>query len=255
MLPFGLNLATKKRALFLDEEGNPYPDQLLFLKKIREAPFKDSFQMIKMPQSSSEKEISIVGLPVTIERMVSLCSVLKEIVRKAGSGWILSREEKIILFYTVGILDQEGTTLHAVLSPCPDYNYTKVERQRVRLKLNPISCVKIREMIPDTTASLPCNCTFDLRGGRYPSPVMHINPYMIPPREEFEMTDSLFIKDVAKRYISLKRQEKEIEMAIKKAIRLLEKHYVRTGREAIYADGVVVYRINDEGKIRWEIEK
>jgi len=253
MLPFGINRATKRRALFLDEEGNPYPEQLTFLKKIQEIPFKESLSSIK-GSSYSYKSISEEQIDPIIEDMISSCPVLSEIINKAKKGRILAREEKIILFYTIGILDENGKNLHFILSSCPDYNYTKVERQRVRLKPNPISCIKIRELVPELTASLSCNCTFDLRGGRYPSPVMHINPYLVPPRDELEISDDLPLREAARRYISLKRQKAEIDMAIQKTSKLLEKYYSRTKKETIHIDGLILYRKKEGNRVEWEIK-
>jgi len=54
----------------------------------------------------------------------------------------------------------------------------------LRLKSNPISCPKIRELLPETTAYLPCNCSFMIPAGSYPSPLLHIDPVLIPSRKE-----------------------------------------------------------------------
>ena len=251
LLPLGINLSTKKRIMFLDKEGNPMDDQLSFLKKIQQIPFKESLYSIKL---SSKKENSH-EYPISVSKphiadMIEKCSVLGKIIEKAGSGRVLSNEEKLILFYTVGIVDSEGEALHQILYLCPDYNYTKVERQRIRLKKNPISCIKIRELIPDLTSSISCSCVFDLRGGRYPSPVMHINPAFIPPKEELILSERLPIRDIARRYISLLRQKQEIDQAIQKANRLLERYYFATEKEQISVDGITLYREDGIWKIR-----
>jgi len=254
LLPFGINRTTKRRAMFLDDEGNPYPDQLMFLKRIQEISFKECLNRVKTGDPINQ-QMPERSFPIIIENMMNSCVVLREIVKKASAGRILSHEEKIALFYSVGILDIEGRALHSILYPCPDYNYTKVERQRVRLKPNPISCIKIRQLLPAYTASLSCNCTFDLRGGRYPSPVMHINPYLVPSRDEFDISEDQSIKELARKYISLRNQKVELEMAIKRIIRLFEKYYARTGKERISIDGVSIYRTAEDGLIKWQIKE
>jgi hypothetical protein len=69
LLPFGINRMTKKRALFLDDEGNPYPDQLMFLKRIQEISFKECLNKVKradhMNHQSSER-----SFPITIENIL-----------------------------------------------------------------------------------------------------------------------------------------------------------------------------------------
>ena len=258
LLPFGINLVTKKRIMFLDNEGNPYPDQLAFLKKIQQISFKESLYGLKIyKQTEQAKPSFVIPAPVkeTIKEMIKSCTVLKEIVKKASSGRVLSNQEKLIIFYTVGILDIEGTSLHRILYFCPDYNYTKVERQRIRLKQNPISCIKIRELLPELTSSVSCNCVFDLRGGRYPSPVMHINPALVPPRDEFELSAKAPISDIAKKYVSLKRQKQEIDLALKKASKYLEKYYHETGKDSLFVNGVRLVRKQIDQKITWEIER
>ncbi len=253
LLPFGINRATKRRALFLDEDGVPYPDQLMFLKRIQELPFKECFQAVKKTIFPAPNSMAN-DFPATIENMINSCIVLSGIVRKAQSSRILSREEKVILFYTIGILDEDGRALHSILNPCPDYNYTKVERQRVRLKSNPISCIKIRELIPEYTASVSCNCVFDLRGGRYPSPVMHINPFLVPPRDELDISENQPIRELARKYISLSRQRSELDMAIHKIKKFFEKYYARTGKDKISIDGVELCRSVENSSIKWNIK-
>ena len=249
LLPLGINLSTKKRIMFLDKEGNPIEDQLIFLKKIQQIPFKESLYSLRL-NKKQEGSYSTPVLKAYIADMINRCSVLEKIVEKARSGRILSNEEKIILFYTIGIVDSEGEALHQILYLCPDYNYTKVERQRIRLKKNPISCVKIRELLPDLTSSISCSCIFDLRGGRYPSPVMHINPSFVSPKEEFIFSERTPIRDIARRYISLLRQKQEIDQAIQKANKLLERYYFITEKEQISVDGIILYREDGVWKIR-----
>jgi hypothetical protein len=44
----------------------------------------------------------------------------------------------VILFYTLGLADPRGTSLHQVLEKCPDYRNEKVRRQAARLSSHPI---------------------------------------------------------------------------------------------------------------------
>lgn len=174
MLPLGVNLKTGKRCFFMDDEGVPYGDQLLFLKKIRRISRVEIQSFFKRPEREERKfaKISSNAL-LKVERR---CAVLKAILTKARSGRTLRTEEKLILYFSVGFLPDGSLLLHNILEPCPDYRPNKVNRMIARLGSNPISCPKIRQLMPETTAYLPCNCSFNIPEGAYPSPVIHIDP-------------------------------------------------------------------------------
>src|SRR4030065_958962 len=88
------------------------------------------------------------------------CPVVEEILRKARSGRNLRIEEKRVICFTLGFLEDGAKLLHDVLEDCPDYRPNRVNRMALNLGENPISCPKIRELLPETTAYLPCNCSF-----------------------------------------------------------------------------------------------
>lgn len=182
MLPLGFNPRTGKRSLFTDKYGEPHEDQLLWAKKIRAISRREIQDLIRSvekrrpgrkPQSAFDP----------LQRLRKNCPVLEEIIRKAQSGRMLSHEEKMVIFFTLGFLQDDFSALHGVLEPCPDYRPKKVERMASRLRSNPISCPKIREILPETTAYLPCNCSFRLPEGGYPTPLLHVDPALVPTRK------------------------------------------------------------------------
>ena len=134
--------------------------------------------------------------------------VIEEVARKARSGRMLNHEEKLVVFFTLGFLNDSLKSLHSVLEPCPDYRPKKVDRLASRLKSNPISCPKIRELLPETTAYLLCNCSFPIPEGSYPSPLLHIDPKLVPSRAE--RLSSFRHEEILKEYNALNVRIKEL---------------------------------------------
>jgi len=234
MLPLGVNRKTGKRCFFVDDEGTPYKDQLLFLKKVRRISNDEIQNLFKRPEKEGRK----IGATssVLLLKIQRRCPILETIVLKAKSGRNLRIEEKMILYFTVGFLPEATQILHDILEPCPEYRPNKINKMISRLGSNPISCPKIRQLMPETTAYLPCNCSFEIPEGGYPSPVLHIDPALIPTkmhvhderriidnerdtREEEQRT----LKEIEARYLSLcnrieqlTRQKEELERVLKK---------------------------------------
>ncbi|HBZ54150.1 MAG TPA: hypothetical protein DEO88_01990, partial [Syntrophobacteraceae bacterium] len=184
-LPLGMDLGTQRRSLWVDVQGEPYPEQLKALRRIRQIPLRQALEMMRASRSARPLGTgsALDALHPAAQRLCRACAVVRGLVREASSGRLLRREQKVALFYTLGLVDRDGGTLHQVLNATPDYDYQKVERQLARLQPNPISCLKIRDLLPELTASVGCNCVLDLRGGKYPSPLLHIHPHLVPSTE------------------------------------------------------------------------
>lgn len=252
LLPMGLDRATGKRILFLDQEGKPFEEQLVLLKKIREVPFRHACEVLREEPNRSVFT-GKTRYSRNMEKLLQACPVLAEIVAKAGQGRMLSHMEKIIVFYSIGLLDTQGIELHGVLEQCPDYRYAKVERQRTRLKINPISCLKIRRFVPEITSATDCRCSFDLRGGKYPSPLLHVNPRLVTAERGFGGFSQPTLKEAAKRYIDLKRQTLELEQAMEKIGLILDEHFIREGLDRIRIGETTLVRGPGSSAGRWEI--
>ncbi len=208
ILPLAVDLQRGERLLFLNEDGDPYPDQLKFLKKIQEVPVKVMKDFLKGEEVTSRVKVERIS---ALGKLRSLCPVIDVIVKKAEAGRILSRNEKVVLYFTCGLVEPEGRLLHEVLFPCPDYKYEKVKRELKNLRPNPISCLKIREMVPEIANSVDCNCIFDLSDGRYPSPLLHVNRLLVPTEDEKLTLKHKGFRGLLKSYIDLLLRREEIE--------------------------------------------
>ena len=172
MLPLGTNPRTGNRSYFTDDEGIPFDDQLLFLNKIRAISRNGIMAVLK---AGTREAAFLSHHPLKeLKHLQEQCPVLDEIVRKAGSGRNLRHEEKLVLYFVLGFLSDGAELLHHVLEPCPDYRPKKVARVILRLGHHPVSCPKIRHLLPEVTAYLRCECSFDLIPGEYPSPLLHV---------------------------------------------------------------------------------
>ncbi|MFP3868875.1 MAG: CRISPR-associated primase-polymerase type A1 [Desulfobacteraceae bacterium] len=254
-LPLGIHPGTRRRSLFLDQEGQPFAEQLKILRKIRPMPLPTALAGLRdarRPEFGPSSPHQ--SLPQPIKQLAKQCPVLGELINKALAGRVLRRDEKVVLFYTVGLADRSGRALHRLLEASPDYNYQKVQRQFCRLSSHPISCYKIRQLLPEITASVNCNCSFDLRGGKYPSPLLHVNPHLVPSVEELAMPASLPLKELARRYINLRRQATEITKALERLAAALDQEMTRQGLDYIRVDRIKLRRVPQDQEIHWEME-
>lgn len=175
LLPLGINLETGKRCYFLNDEGIPYENQFLFIHKIRRIGLDNLRSFLKSMKLRRLPRASTLDL---LKRLETRCPVIGELSWKARSGRNLEIEEKLVLFFTVGFLLNGEQILHELLELCPDYRPNKVTRMYKRLGRHPISCPKIRKLMPEKTAYLRCNCSFEIPEGGYPNPLLHISEKM-----------------------------------------------------------------------------
>jgi len=253
-LPLGIDRGTLRRSFFLDPAGKPHGEQLKALRRIREISIQAAFDRLQTgrhrPGTVSSPPTNPAG---AAGALLGRCAVLEELVGKARQAKVLRREEKIVLFYTLGLLYGGGECIHDLLEACPDYHYQKVQRQVERLKPNPVSCLKIRQLIPEITASVGCNCSFDLRGGKYPSPLLHINPHMVPASEELSISADASLREVARRYVNLRRHQDEVQRGLGRLERLLESHFERRGIDRFRVDDAVLHRTRENESCRFQI--
>ncbi|MBW1669751.1 MAG: hypothetical protein JRJ66_17265 [Deltaproteobacteria bacterium] len=255
-LPLGIEGTSLERCFFIDQKGEAYGDQLKFLKKVRRFDVKSAIRNLRsLGQVPGVLKTRSESFPPLVERLRRDCKVVDYLVQKALSGHMMRREEKVALFYTIGLLHGGGNTIHRILESTPDYNYRKTERQLERLQRNPVSCGKIRSMIPEITVSVDCSCHFDLRGGKYPSPLLHVMPQMVPASGEFDVPDRLQLEEAAKRYVQLRSHVEEEQVALKKLERVLDNHFTRKGISRYTVSGRKITRDFTHGGINWRLER
>ncbi|OAG26919.1 CRISPR-associated primase-polymerase type A1 [Thermodesulfatator autotrophicus] len=250
ILPLGVNPSTRQRALFIDESGEPYPEQLSFFKKWRQLSFSEVKTFCRGGELRFEAR-TVKPFDELLSRLCEKCAVIDSLVRKAQAGRILTREEKLALFLTVGLLDQDGRLLHEVLHPCPDYHFSRVERQRKGLPPNPISCYKLRAWFPTLTTTLSCYCVFENAEERYPSPLLHVSPILVPPEEETLTLKHRSVAELARHYWFYLNEKEKLERRLanleKELVSYLE---ARPGKRIRLAEKVFLYC--EDGRLKLE---
>lgn len=227
-LPLGVEPFSGQRLFFVDPEGKPFKEQIAFMKKIRKIPFRALSEAIEETKKPIHAD-RLKALPPNISLLLKRCKVVNHLVKNFIAGYSANYDEKIILLYTIGLLDTQGNILHGIFEKLPDYDFNKLERIRERLKLNPISCVRIREIVPHLTSYYGCNCLFDLTDGRYPSPVLHVSRTLVPVSDSITM-EHAGLKALCREYLRIKTQMDKIQDSANK---LLEQIKNRLDKEKL----------------------
>jgi hypothetical protein len=110
-------------------------------------------------------------------------------------------------------------------------------------------------MVPEITISVGCDCALDLRGGKYPSPLLHINPNLVPAAEDFLTPADLPMKEAARRYVNLRERRLELEKAISRCETVLEKHFAKKGIDRVKLENSLLRRVDENGVITWRTER
>jgi hypothetical protein len=252
-LPLGVDRQSGKRRWFLDKETRePAPDQLGFLHRITCIRPRQLKQLVHKIEIGGDFGPLADLAWQSLEVLLSKCPVIKTIKDKASAGRILNHKEKVALFYTAGFLDNEHILLHSILEPCPDYRYKAVARQAKNIHPRPISCLKLRSMVPEITASVDCNCLFgpyQLSDGRYPSPLLHIDPMLVPTEDERLSIQRSTVKELGQYYLSISQEISALEERRDMLAKELTEGLSRKGRPWIKVDGSILSLEND-GNIR-----
>jgi len=254
LLPLGVDRASVERSLFLNSDGTPCENQLKHLERIRPFSLRWGLGRLRSISEKSPRGVSDRGFQGIVEKLKSLCPVVDYLIRKSLSGHMLKNQEKVVLFYTVGLVDENGYTLHRLLEATPDYNYAKVKNQLSRLKKNPISCIKIRNLLPELTASLDCSCSFKLHGGKYPSPLLHVIPEMVPVVEDFRIPERIGLRETAERYVRLHRYIAEQRAVLSKLEQKLEELFSKKGLSQYCTKKFCIRRHQDDDRTEWMVE-
>ncbi len=177
-LPLGINRKNNRRCLFLDENGEPFPDQFDALRNTDRA---DPDALNLFPQTGREPDRQGISYgpkdeilaPGNLKEMVNKCGVLRHLILKARDYNYLTHYERVCLLYTLTFADEQGADfLHRVIGYCLNYDREYTQRHIDRRKASSISCAKIKENFPDLAEST-CHCKFVVPARSYPSPVLY----------------------------------------------------------------------------------
>ncbi len=205
IMPLGINQKTGVRCFFLDAEGCVINDQLAYVHRIKTIALDTVKKLISPTYQKTTGQTEDLQVPV-LDRLTRQCVVMGELIGKARSGRMLTEQEKLVIYFTAGFLPDNGRALHYILEMTPDYRPDRVDKQRGQLRSNPVSCPKIRALLPHLTAYLACNCALSIPAGGYPSPLIHVDPSLVAGKRLERLTAGASLQENARRYVLLHRE-------------------------------------------------
>lgn len=222
-LPFGIHKKTGKFSYFFDENNKPYYDQVEFINQIKRVSKEEILKIVE------NKQFVNFEIPENLKNLINKCNVLKYLYNKAKNEGELNHQERLVILYTFGHLNEEGKNfIHYIMSKCNNYDFKYTQKWINKLDKfkNPISCVKIREWLNYITPSVGCYCDFNLKQNQYPTPILHINPEFSKDsnniktnllNEEVIMNKDYYekVNDLLKEYLESKKEKRLIEEKIK----------------------------------------
>lgn len=182
------------------------------------------------------------------QSIISRCPVLHAIVEGIHRTAQLSKEETLVLIHTVGHLDRGPEAVNALFQQVLQADPSLFMKSRLRG--NPMSCPKIRARIPGITASVSCNCVFELGTNLYPTPIIHIRGIST---ETFSQplglsADSLQFQNLLQEYVKLRKQQREIMILMAQYEKKLDQFFDETGMDAVQTPLGELRRRKGEGE-------
>jgi hypothetical protein len=255
-LPLGIHRRTGKRGLFIQPDGQPYPDQLALLGQVRRAPRSLIYRMIQRLHPAKATALAVAETaspapeplpappplaapeaPYDLERdpqfqyLLLKCPVLRSITEKVNRTSQLTKEETLVLLHTLGHLEHGPAAVNELFQRA--LNADPALFLKSRLRGNPMSCPKIRARVPHITSTLDCNCIFDLATNLYPTPLIHIHGLIKPAGPLGLTVDSLQFQNLLKDYLKLRQQLRETQLLLERYETRLAQFFEEVGVEAV----------------------
>ncbi len=242
-LPLGIHIKSGRRSMFLNSYGTEPENQLMFLMDIRLndresfIKFIDSLQtnslgltpskqfdnelqdeiekviseedmQVMAPQEVKYSEPKAFSIDEDLEYLIlkSSCPVLGILCDMAFSKVGLNPSEIQVLTFTFGNLEFGNLIVNELLSKAGVID-TRLYLKKP-LRSNPMSCNKIKKLIPNITSNYCSEC-FNLKEiSTYPNPLIHLYK-----KDNFSKLDAVIL-----RLIDLSKKKEEIEIAYSLAL-------------------------------------
>ena len=184
-LPLGLHLASQRRAVVLDEGGQPLSDPWPRLRSMRRvglpsppvalpplayAPRPDVAPFSPAPGVGDFTEAELESSP-EVGPVFRGCAVVRSIIEQTLRDRRITRDEAVVLEHSIG---HGPDGVRAV-----NYVFDRVPGMAAELKMgsphrgSPVSCQRVRQRVPDHARKVGCDCPFTPRPGEYANPLLH----------------------------------------------------------------------------------
>ncbi|PMP86663.1 MAG: hypothetical protein C0174_00935 [Thermodesulfobium narugense] len=242
-LPLGIHIKSGRRSMFLNPDGTEPENQLMFLMDVKLNDreklknFIDSFQIGNLDLSLnknfekeianeidrviSDEDVKVLAPPEAkysepkefiidedLEYLIlrSCCPVLGILCDKAFSGIGLDVAEIQVITFTLGNLKFGNFIVNELLNKAGVID-TRLYLKKP-LRSNPMSCNKIKNLIPNITSNYCSECFNMKEISTYPNPLIHLYK-----KENFSKLDAVIL-----RLIDLSKKKEEIEIAYNLAL-------------------------------------
>jgi hypothetical protein len=254
-LPLGIHRRTGQRGLFLQPDGQPFADQLGLLTQVAKAPRGlmhrtiqrlHAIKVAPAPAPPAEEmepapppaaPLAAPEAPYHLEKdhqfqfLLTKCPTLRALAEKVNLTSQLTKEETLVLLHTVGHLEHGPQAVNEIFERTINADPSLFLKSRLRG--NPMSCPKIRARIPHLTATVDCNCSFDLTSNLYPTPLIHAQA-LTPPAGPLGLTvDSLQFQNLLKDYLKLRQQLRETRLLLERYEAGLAQFFQEAGVESV----------------------
>ncbi len=183
----------------------------------------------------------------------SKCPVLDFLIEKAEREEPLNRDERLVLIYTVGHLENGPEIVNYLLKKYIERG--DVEPLKKKLKGYPTSCPKIRKKLRHITAEVQCSCVFEDEG-MYPNPLLHLKGIKKDELKAFEVKPLLSdFERYVERYIEIGKRIDELIIEKERIEEYFNSHFDKAGVDTLeLRSGKLKRVLHPNGKYKFYYE-
>lgn len=281
-LPLGIHRRTGRRALLLDDGGQPLPRPMEALRRVERLARERLYAVcerlkglaVATGADPAPAERAAPGEPAgppppapppgwtdadfqadpRMRHLLECCPVLAELKRTVEQHRRLGHEEQLVVIHTLGHLDGGPQAVNHLLGRCVDVGPEKLLKGQLRG--NPVSCPSIRKKIGHVTRRVKCNCSFGFAPDRYPTPLLHLLTLPAEVKAEPSPVRKADLATLAQRYAALEQRRREIDQEFRDLQQVLVQALRAAPERAAVCPGGRYRLIEADGveELRWEAD-
>lgn len=179
------------------------------------------------------------------------CSVLSQLCNELDTHRILSNNQKKVITYSAGLLEQGHLIVNALLRKCS--NLQPSDLLKSPLKGNPVSCTKIRSYVNPETGSELCTCDFSALNPSYDNPLLHLSSFC-PESAQDNRNHELILRDTVTRYLDIRKKHRELEAQLRELETTIFKLFDEIGVQEFHTGYGLLKKVSDNDKLRLILE-
>lgn len=188
-LPLGVHLGTGRRALLLDDAGQPHRDPFARLAHYQRRALPRAVSHAVQPFPGGQHQTASHDAPLppvepktwsegdfdtspSIAPLLRGCPVLKGLVEQALSQRELDRASAVVLEHTLGHTPDGPQAVNYLLDAVPGTE--RLPRMGAPHSGSPISCKRVRQRVPELANRVGCRCGLVPDPGGYAHPLLYL---------------------------------------------------------------------------------